>query len=391
VNILFIAYNVNIYSRTGDAVHVRELVSNLAALGNKISLVVGFDVNSKEDISFLENDPNVNIYYAKNPRFKYPRSKDISILSLCSNLAKNDSPNIIYERNFSCRIGSILSRTLRIPLVVEINGLVDEEAEMQGRSISLAKKFIGKTLRQIFFMQPDRIVTVSEGIKKEINKQYRIPLNKIYVVPNGADIRKFKPMNRNEIMKELGLSSHFKYICFVGNLAPWQGVDHLIRTAPLILEKCPKTRFLIVGDGIMKADLEKLAGEYNVRKQFLFIGSVPFDMVPLYINASDICVAPFTRERNEKIGLSPLKIYEYLACGKPIVASNVKGVADLLEKSKGGIVVSFEDPRGFANVILSLLKNEDLRINMGKNGHKYIKENHSWEIVAKNVAYVCNL
>ena len=92
---------------------------------------------------------------------------------------------------------------------------------------------------------------------------------------------------------------------------------------------------------------------------------------------ADVCVAPFIRVRNERIGLSPLKIYEYLACGKPVVASDIKGIGDLLRNSNAGIGVKPEDPVELANAIIKLLKNEKLRGKMGKNGRKIVINNYN--------------
>jgi glycosyltransferase involved in cell wall biosynthesis len=292
MNILLIAYNVNINSRTGDAVHVRELVSNIASMGARVSLVVGFDENQKEDISYLENNPNIDIYYPKISKFKYPRSEDISILSLCLDINKKINNDIIYERGFSCKIGAILSKILGKPLVVEVNGLRDEEARIQGKHTPLPKKIIKKKLQTLFFVQTSKIVAVTPGIKRELSKQYNVPSNKIDIISNGTDFSHFKPMNKREVKEELKLSHENKYICFVGHLAPWQGVDCLIKAAPIVLKKVPEAKFLIVGDGIMREEWEKMTQDLGISEYFLFVGSVPFSIVPKYINASDVCVVP---------------------------------------------------------------------------------------------------
>ena len=141
---------------------------------------------------------------------------------------------------------------------------------------------------------------------------------------------------RSRVRAELRLEESEKYVCFVGNLAAWQGVEFLIYAAPLILEKCPDVRFLVVGDGAMKNKLLEITSELGLSDKIIFTGRVPYESVPLYINAADVCVAPFIKGRNAKIGLSALKTYEYLACGKPIVASSIPGVKDLIELSGGG-------------------------------------------------------
>ena len=126
-----------------------------------------------------------------------------------------------------------------------------------------------------------------------------------------------------------------------------------------------------------------------MKNRFIFTGVIAYDRVPLYINASDTCTAPFIFARNAKIGLSPLKLYEYMACGKPVVASNISGVSDVLEASGGGIPVLPENPEALAEGILKLLENPDLRTKLGSKGLSYVTENYSWHSVAEKVNEVC--
>jgi glycosyltransferase involved in cell wall biosynthesis len=209
------------------------------------------------------------------------------------------------------------------------------------------------------------------------------------VVSNGANTSLFKPLDQRACRKELSLDPEICYICFVGNLAPWQGIEYLVKAAPSIISRFPECRFLIVGDGVMKNELLKLSRELGVEDKFIFTGVVPYDRVPIYINASDVCAAPFIFARNAKIGLSPLKLYEYMACGKPVVASNISGVSDALEDSKGGIPVLPENPDALSEAVLKLLENPDLRIKLGLKGLSYVTENYSWYCVAKQVDRIC--
>jgi glycosyltransferase involved in cell wall biosynthesis len=163
----------------------------------------------------------------------------------------------------------------------------------------------------------------------------------------------------------------------------------LIHASPLILEKCPDARFFIIGDGVMKDKLLEITSELGLSEKFTFTGRIAYERVPLYINAADVCVAPFIKERNSKIGLSALKTYEYLACGKPIVASSIPGVKDLIESSGGGISVTPENPEKLAAAVVSLLSDEKTRAVMGKKGRRYVVENHSWDGVARKVLEIC--
>jgi len=106
--------------------------------------------------------------------------------------------------------------------------------------------------------------------------------------------------------------------------------------------------------------------------------------VPLFINSSDICIIP-----RPPIKGSPLKLYEYMACGKPIVASDIDGIREILEESKSGVCVIPKDPNELAKAVVSLLQDRESREKMARNGRRYILENRSWESVAVKVFEVC--
>jgi glycosyltransferase involved in cell wall biosynthesis len=282
---------------------------------------------------------------------------------------------------------------LKIPSIVEVNGLVLDELKVNPDSKSIAYRvfsYLALRSEKLNYRYCNRIVSVTDKLRDELVKLYSVPEEKVFVINNGANTDLFKPLDKKQVKAKLGLESSKKYVCFVGHLAAWQGVEFLIYASPLILEKCPDIRFLVVGDGVMKDKLLELASELGLTDKFVFTGRVPYECVPLYINAADVCVAPFIRERNSKIGLSALKTYEYLACGKPIVASSIPGVKDLIESSGGGISVTPENPKEIAAAVVKLASDDSTRTLMGEKGRKYVLKNHSWDGVARKIMEICN-
>lgn len=385
---MFLALNVNINAKTGDAVHVRELVMNLAELGNHIVLIQGSREIKSNNISALENHSNIELYYNNKNIFKikFPLSRDISTILNCLKAARKNPPDVIYERTFSSKIGTVLSKILRKPLIVEVNGLIEDEAKLQGTyKDHKFTKNIRMKFRRYFYNSANKIVAVTAGIKEELQKTYHIPSDKIIVIPNGANTEIFRPMDQNIVKKELGLDKETKYICFVGNLAPWQGVEYFVQTAPIVLKKVPEAKFLIVGEGAKLRELKSMVKKLKLEEKFLFTGSIPFEDVPKYINASDICVAP---KKIIKSGYSPLKLFEYMSCGKPVIATNTHGF-EILEYNNAGILINPENSDEFAETIVDLLLNEKLINVMGKNGRQVVINNYSWGNTAKHVVKVC--
>ena len=385
MNILFIAYNINLHSRTGDAVHVCELSKNMAALGNKITLIAGYNPNFEKDPETIAGNPNIDLYYLKEPKIKYPRYKDVELLSVCLKLAKKSSPDIIYERNFSCKIGAILKTILGVPLIVEINGVYEEEIRLEKGFLLSKKKIISDWLKKAFYRRAETIITVSPLIKDKLIERYNLEGKDIEVVSNGADTELFCPLDKDTSKTQLKLSQGAKYICFVGNLTAWQGLDSLINAAPLIIEQNPDIRFLIVGDGIMRGELERMTKENNTHEYFIFVGSVPFTDVPLYINSSELCVALFSLNRK----CSPLKVFEYLACGRPVIISDLGDDTQLFEKCAAVYFLRSQNPLDISNMVTDVLKKYCSEENSTKS-RKFIVENYTWKDTARKVISICN-
>ncbi len=382
----------------GSLIHRYELVSNLARFDNEIHI---FSVGS----SSLSNMPNVHSHYIPPGSFL---SLTVKYFSSSISLLCSETFDVLYTRNPNFGFLAGLFCKIRYKeMVYELNGIPEDEKNLfrtkseggkisqPGKKSSLSKRYSSAQARlKLFVLKKalkfsDRIIAVTPGIKANLEKIYNIPGEKIVVVSNGANTSLFKPLEQETCRKELGLDLEIPYICFVGNLAPWQGVEYLVMSAPSILSRFPECRFLIVGDGAMKDDLLKLCSKLGVEDRFIFTGVIAYDRVPLYINASDTCTAPFIFARNAKIGLSPLKLYEYMACGKPVVASNISGVSDVLEASGGGIPVPPENPEALAESILKLLENPGLRTKLGSKGLSYVTENYSWHSVAEKVNEIC--
>lgn len=382
----------------GSLIHRYELVSNLAKFDNEIHIFTA-------DRSALYNMKNIHSHYIPPGSFL---SLTINYFSSSIGLLGSETFDVLYTRNPNFGfLAGLFCKTRYKKMVYELNGIPEDEKNLfrtkseGGKFSQLEKKgnfsnryFSVHSRLKLFVLKTalgfsDRIIAVTPGIKANLEGIYKIPGDKIVVVSNGANTSLFKPLEQETCRKELGLDLKTPYICFVGNLAPWQGVEYLVKAAPFILSKFPECRFLIVGAGVMKDDLLKLCRELGIKDKFLFTDVVAYDRVPLYINASEICTAPFIIARNAKIGLSPLKLYEYMACGKPVVASNISGVSGVLEASGGGISVLPENPDALAEGILKLLEDPGSRIKLGSKGLSYVTENYSWYSVAKKVNEIC--
>jgi glycosyltransferase involved in cell wall biosynthesis len=287
-------------------------------------------------------------------------------------------PDVIYTLGGSMGTGLLLARVFRIPLISEVNGWRRDELKLVSKHpfwMMLSKISCWMDEREI--KHSNHVIVVITGIKEAIATYLKVNPDKISVIPNGANVDLFKPVR--DAKKALRLDSDNHYVGFVGIIAPWQGLEHLIRSAPQILRGDPKTKFLLVGDGESKNKLVELVKELKLAAHFVFVGAVPYTEVPKYINAMDVCIS-----FRKGTPASPLKLYEYMVCGKPVVATDNPD-NNFAKEINAGILIDPEKPEEVAGAIISLLKNDMVREQMGENGRKYVLEKRSWQAVTQEV------
>ena len=379
---IFLVYYGSFNTRSGSNVHILELLDNFKKYTNVTMFAPG-QKSVNRTLSGIKYVPVIDNKYLVQPSYEFMLS--FYLLYSC---IKN-RPDVLYLRQNSFPFFPIiLCKILKIPSVVEVNGLVLDELKVNNSKSFAYSIFahLANLSEKLNYKYCDRIVSVTDKLKEELVNLYAVPEGKIVVINNGANTDLFKPMNQEKVKAKLQLEESKKYVCFVGHLAAWQGVEFLIYASPLILEKYPDARFLVVGDGAMKNKLLEITSELGLFDKFIFTGRVPYESVPLYINAADICVVP---KKPIKSGYSSLKLYECMACGKPIIATKTYGF-ELLEENNAGILIDPENSTEFANSILMLLNNPELLTNLENNGRRYVAANHSWDNIARKVLDVCN-
>jgi len=373
MNILFIT-GVDVNGQAGDSTHVRELISNISKFVDSATVLSPTNGEDKFKID------NIKFKKARLIKIPFLMSPSFSIYAFVLGfyILLTSKYDVIYERGSIFGTGCKLGKIFKIPCITEVNGLTTDEQKMTGMLRRIIIKFESKT-----FSLTNKIVVVTSKLKETLQSDYGVPENKIVVVENGANTELFKPMNPEKIMKELNLEENYNYVGFSGSFKQWHGLDNLVRSAPLILKEVENTKFLLVGDGPMKEQIIQMVNDLNLTDKFIFINRVPYEEVPKYANAFDVCVILKKRD----IPGSPLKLWEYMACGKPVIATNTQDFR-VLEEYNAGIVVDSEKTEEVADAIITLLKNKELREEMGKNGRKYVVGNRSWESVAREVEKV---
>lgn len=356
-----------------------ELAAQCRSLGHRIVLFVPAGTRLQE-FSMLEA---VEIPYLDLPIIR-PLLIYAQLLVLPLLQAVKARPDVIYMRTMHSPLSILLAKVTRAPLFIEVNG--DSYTHYQAQRTSAFRLGLIKLIDRINFRYCDKVIPISKGLQEMLWQRYQVPPEKTVLIESATDPELFRPLNGNTCRQRLGLDPAGRYVGFVGSFFRHQGIDVLIDAAPTILRRFPDVRFLLVGDGVMRRAWTEKVSVRGLSASFLFTGQVPYSEVSLYIGAAEVCVAPFLADRGDA---SPLKLFDYLACGRPVVASDIRPLHNLLTRAQGIASVPPEDPEALGKEIGRFLEDQEAARRLGQKGREWVLEAHSWRAAAQRLLEVC--
>ena len=237
----------------------------------------------------------------------------------------------------------------------------------------------------------DRILAATLAEKAQLQFLYQADESKIRIVPPGVDITRFYPIPREEACEAIGIPPEDRMLLFVGRIEPLKGLDTLMRAIAILREcgvQCHVPHYLAVVGGDPSASGEKLSDEMarlqTLRRELhledlvLFLGKRAQDTLPYYYSAADVLVMP---SHYESFGMVAL---EAMACGTPVVASQVGGLAFLVQDGLTGYVVPDGDPQALSDRLRLLLMDGELRQRMGLQAAAYARQ-YAWENIVERL------
>jgi glycosyltransferase involved in cell wall biosynthesis len=406
---------VPVLGNKGASVHVREFTDALVELGHQVRIFsAAGTADSASNVTANETRATLTVL-APSDQLKRTASiiaagiarldaqhdhahllsevthilADPAFLQAALPLLQDFAPDLIIARHalFSAA-GLTLARALDRPCVLEVNApLVEERRRYWGLTLECEAEDIERAV----FAGVDQMVAVSEGVRAYL-LQYGAPRERIVVLPNGVNLAHFHPsVDGSAVRRRYALEDKL-VIGFSGSLKPWHGVDMLMRAFASINNVLSRRassgaalHLLIIGNGPQREQLELLAHELGVSAAVTFTGAVPHSDMPTYLAAMDIAVAPYVS--SDGFYFSPLKVMEYLAMGRAIVAPMLGQLPSLLQGATGacGLLYPSDDQHELAVALFRVIGDAALRRELGARAAAQARLRSSWQTIAEQI------
>ncbi|MDJ0314934.1 glycosyltransferase family 4 protein [Arthrobacter sp. H35-D1] len=275
-------------------------------------------------------------------------------------------------------VGAV-ARALGIPWVYEVRGqLADTWASTRSEAAKGSQRYTEFQAREADAMRSaDVVFTLGETMKESIVAA-GVPAEKVLLAPNAVGGEFLQaPRAAEEARTALGLDPDLNYIGTVSSLVDYEGIDDLVEAFALLAPEIPKLRLLIVGNGTSLPALQDQAKRLGLAQKAIFTGRVPRESTPLYHGALDVFVVP-RKDLSVTRAVTPLKPVEALASARPVVASDLPALREIIEPDVNGRLSAADNPADLASVLSGLLREPELRTRLGLSGRGRVLETRTW-------------
>ena len=363
----------------GATVKIFDLAYNLAALGNKVTLFVPNYNFNKKNIPFrLLEIPFLNFPFLRLVTF------NLYLGFVLLKLFVKKRPDVVYVRRMQSIVPLVIAKFFKVRYFFEINDDPYRQLYHSGSPIIFKiKAKIAILLDELNIKGCDKAFIITNEIRNKIlNKITHLNFTKLITMNSGANTKLLRPLNKRECCIKIGLNPNKSYIGFLGTIYEYSGLNILISCAKKILYNNSNVEFLIFGDGPQKSILVEKTKNSGLEQNFRFFGQIDYFDLPIFLGATDICVAPFLETSDTN---SATKIFDYLACGKPVIASHIENKENIFAESNAVYFVKPGDPNLLTDAIIHLLQDKNYANDLGKNGRLFIDKKYSREKIAKKI------
>jgi glycosyltransferase involved in cell wall biosynthesis len=295
----------------------------------------------------------------------------------------------VYERFASFQALGMPFQRHGVPWILETNGPFYEEAKAERKSMLLTG--FARKVELEAYRQCNVLICVSPTLKGIVCAEAGVEASKIIVVPNGVDTDLFDPQK----YRAKRVFDSFT-VGFVGGLLAWQGLDLLLQAiAELRDERGIAINLVVVGDGLMRKPWENLTQSLRLGKQVRFVGRVNGDDVPSYVAGMDVGYSGQVQLQSGSMYHSPLKIYEYMAMAKPVLASAFDDARRIIRQNETGFLFAAGSRQDLKRALVSVYEARNRIASMGLAARSEIIAHHSWvarvSLMAEEIAAILRM
>lgn len=366
---------VPIFGQKGCSIHAQEVLRAL----------IRNDVRVELFSASAEGEPSAGLETLSLHLLPRPPKGDYAVrerAALAANetlrAALTDSGpfNFVYERYSLWSYAAMeYARSAKVPGLLEVNApLIEEQAEYR----VLVDRAAAEQVARRAFDAATKLLAVSDEVAAYLDR-FPEARRKIHVVPNGVRPERFP----EDVCPSLPAAPGVFTVCFVGTLKAWHGVPILVDAFARLHAAAPLTRLLIVGDGPEREKITTDVAARGLQAAVHFTGAVPPEAVPALLASSEVAVAPYPALRN--FYFSPLKVYEYMAAARAVVASRTGQLEKMIKPGVNGLLVPPGDPAALAAALDQLRTDAGLRQRLGRTARARVLREHTWDAVARHI------
>ncbi len=383
MKILMAAPAIMIPESIAQSVHQQQFAKNLVEMGHELHIVCRRPPG-REDVEG-------GVTYHRVMSEDFPLKRIVFTLDAVRQIRRlldREDFDIIHDRGYLFgAVGTKVGLEKKVPTVLQID---DDWVETEAMASRITSTPIYKMSAMSWcksLMKKSKVMfAVSETLRHLVSERWDAEPERISIVPNGVELEVFRPdAEPLGMRKELGLEGK-KVICFVGAMGPWHGLENLIKSFPYVLEDVPDAELVLVG--FMKefgtSHLAEMAKEYGVSEKLHLLGRKLPHEVPRVLVESDVAVAPYPAR---DFGFSPLKLFEYMACGVPIVCSDLPSTREIIDHDRNGLLAPPGDSDSLAEAIVRVLVDKTLGRRLSVEGLRRVTS-FSWKESTKKLVGV---
>jgi 1,2-diacylglycerol 3-beta-glucosyltransferase len=291
---------------------------------------------------------------------KRKKKLDVSFIKRLKNTIRNNKLDLINAHHFGPFFYTFLAT-----LGTNTKIVYTEHSRWQLEQLSGLKKIINR----LMLFRTDAVIAISNQIEQYYLEKLKLSPNKVHLIKIGIDLSLYQKKGVSNLRNDLPIGEDELVIGSIAHIRPEKNHKFLINAFQLVLKKFPNIRLILAGEDQMNGEMKCLAKQLGIEENVIFLGKR--DDVPAILNIIDLfCLTSFHE------GM-PLTILEAMACGVPVIGTDVIGINELISHKSNGILVPIDNVEELADSIVSILKDSRLRGNLSKTGIRFIQENYS--------------